>query len=53
MSITQERANQLCRFPWGKVPFGELLLYSMRHVQEHSAQLHMFLRNKRKNPQGE
>jgi uncharacterized damage-inducible protein DinB len=53
MSITQERANQLCRFPWGKVPFGELLLYSMRHVQEHSAQLHMFLRNKRINPQGE
>jgi hypothetical protein len=25
------------------VPFGELLLYNLRHVQEHAAQLHMFL----------
>jgi len=25
------------------VPYGELLLYNMRHVQEHAAQLHLFL----------
>jgi hypothetical protein len=42
-SLSSERANQLCQFAWGEVPFAELLLYTMRHVQEHSAQLHMFL----------
>ena len=26
-----------------EVPFGELLLSTMRHVQEHAAQLHLFL----------
>ncbi len=41
--LSTEQAYQLCRFPWGEVPFGELLLYTMRHVQEHAAQLHMFL----------
>lgn len=41
--LTPEDANRLCRFPWGELPFGELLLYSLRHVQEHSTQLHMFL----------
>jgi hypothetical protein len=25
------------------VPYGELMLYTMRHVQEHAAQLHLFL----------
>jgi hypothetical protein len=33
----------MCRFSWGELPFGELLLYTMRHVQEHAAQLHLFL----------
>ena len=32
-----------CRFPWGELPFAELLLYNLRHVQEHAAQLRMFL----------
>jgi len=41
--LSSEQADRLCRFPWGEVPFGELLLYTMRHVQEHAAQLHLFL----------
>jgi hypothetical protein len=42
-ALSSDDANRLCRFPWGEVPFGELLLYTMRHVQEHAAQLHLFL----------
>ncbi len=41
--LSSEDANRLCQFPWGELPFGELLLYTMRHVQEHAAQLHLFL----------
>lgn len=43
LNMTTEQAYQLCRFPWGEIPFAELQLYNMRHVQEHSAQLQMFL----------
>jgi hypothetical protein len=32
-----------CRFGWGEVSFVELQLYSMCHVQEHAAQLNLFL----------
>ena len=42
-TMSHERAHQICRFSWGEVPYAELLLYTMRHVQEHAAQLHMFL----------
>jgi hypothetical protein len=42
-ALSTEQAYRLCQFPWGEVPFGELLLYTLRHVQEHAAQLHMFL----------
>jgi hypothetical protein len=42
-NMSHERAYQNCRFSWGEVPYAELLLYTMRHVQEHAAQLHMFL----------
>ena len=42
-SLTTEQAQRLCRFPWGEVPYGELLLYNMRHVQEHAAHMGMFL----------
>jgi hypothetical protein len=34
----------LCQFPWGELPFAEVQLYNLRHVQEHAAQLHLFLR---------
>ncbi len=42
-SLSQEQANRLCQFGWGELPFGELLLYTLRHVQEHGAQMRMFL----------
>lgn len=41
--MSAQQAARLCRFPWGELPFAELQLYSMRHVQEHAAQLHLFL----------
>ncbi len=42
-TLSTEQAYRVCRFPWGEVPFAELMLYTMRHVQEHAAQLHFFL----------
>jgi hypothetical protein len=33
----------MCRFAWGELTFGELQLYNLRHVQEHAAQLSLFL----------
>ena len=42
-SLTIEAAQRMCRFPWGELTFAELQLYNLRHVQEHGAQLHMFL----------
>ena len=42
-SLSTEQAQRLCRFPWGELPYAELQLYSLRHVQEHAAQLHLFL----------
>jgi hypothetical protein len=43
MGMSDEQAYRPCEFAWGKLPFTELLLYTMRHVQEHAAQLHLFL----------
>jgi hypothetical protein len=42
-ALSTEQAYRLCRFPWGELPFAELQLYNLRHVQEHAAQLHLFL----------
>lgn len=42
-TLSVAQAYRMCRFPWGELPFAELLLYTMRHLQEHAAQLHMFL----------
>lgn len=42
-AMSVERAERLCRFSWGELPFAELQLYNLRHVQEHGAQLRMFL----------
>jgi hypothetical protein len=33
----------MCRFPWGELCFAELLVDNLRHVQEHGAQLSMYL----------
>ena len=42
-TLSNEQAYRLCWFPWGELPFAELQLYNLRHVQEHGAQLRMFL----------
>lgn len=45
--LTDEKAEQRCVFPWiGEMSFAELQLYSMRHVQEHTAQLSLHLGQK-------
>jgi hypothetical protein len=42
-SMTDERAHQITRWGTREMPFVELYLYNMRHVQEHGAQLSMLL----------
>lgn len=42
-ALTDETAQRRCWFGWGEVSFLELLLYNMRHVQEHAAQLNLLL----------
>ena len=51
-TLSTEQAYQLCRFPWGELPFAELQLYSLRHVQEHGAQLRLFLGQQAGKPAG-
>jgi len=45
-ALTDEAALRRCRFGWGEVSFAELLLYNMRHVQEHASQLSLMLGQK-------
>jgi hypothetical protein len=42
-SLTDERANQRCTFDWIEASYLEMQIYSMRHVQEHAAQLNLIL----------
>jgi len=42
-AFSDQQSSRLCRFSWGEMPFAELQLYNLRHVQEHGAQLSMFL----------
>jgi len=42
-SLTDEKVAQICTFSWMELPFLELQLYSMRHIQEHAAQLNLIL----------
>jgi hypothetical protein len=46
VGLTGETAARRCRFPWGEVPYVELLLYAMRHVQHHAGQLNLLLRQR-------
>ena len=42
--LTDEKAIQICKFPWGdEMGFAELQLYNMRHVQEHASQLSLHM----------
>jgi hypothetical protein len=43
-AITEERSSERCVFPWLDLSRAELLLYNMRHVQHHAAQLNLILR---------
>jgi hypothetical protein len=45
-ALTDEKAQQRCNFEWVDLSNGELLLYNMRHVQHHAAQLNLILRQK-------
>lgn len=42
-ALTDETAQRVCRFGWGQCSFLELLMYNMRHVHGHAAQLNMLL----------
>jgi hypothetical protein len=45
-ALTDEQARRPVEYPWSEgqpVSYLELLLYTMRHVQEHAAQLCLFL----------
>lgn len=43
-ALTDEKARQRRRFEWLDINNAELLLYNMRHVQHHAAQLNLILR---------
>jgi hypothetical protein len=46
MELTEEQAARPCTFPWSRgesISYFELQIYSLRHVQEHAAQLFLFL----------
>ena len=45
-ATSDEAAERRCRFGWGEVSFAELLLYNMRHVAGHAAQLNLLLGQK-------
>ena len=44
--MTETWATNPCPFDYRKMSNGELLLYNMRHVQHHAAQLNMLLRER-------
>ncbi|MEO8607560.1 MAG: DinB family protein [Chloroflexota bacterium] len=44
--LTDETAYRICKFDWMEPTFLELQLYSMRHIQEHAAQLNFLLGQK-------
>jgi hypothetical protein len=46
LSLSDEQAHRQVAFPWRwwkPMSFFELQLYTLRHVQEHAAQLSLFL----------
>jgi uncharacterized damage-inducible protein DinB len=42
--MTDAIAQKSCELEWVDVSHAELLLYNMRHVQHHTAQLNLMLR---------
>ncbi len=45
-AMTEEKGRQRAEFDWLDASFAELILYSIRHVQHHAAQLNLILRQK-------
>jgi uncharacterized damage-inducible protein DinB len=45
-TLSDEKARQRCGFDWLEISVAETLLYNMRHVQHHAAQLNLILRQK-------
>lgn len=45
-SMTEVQANERCGFEWLDLSKAEVLLYNMRHVQHHAAQLNLILSTK-------
>jgi len=45
-AMTEERASGRCGFSWLDLSVQEMLLYNMRHVQHHAAQLNLILRQR-------
>lgn len=43
-ALTDERARERSVFPWVEMSFAELILSNVRHVQHHTAQLNLILR---------
>jgi hypothetical protein len=43
-ALTEDKAHKRCGFDWLDISIAELLLYNMRHVQHHAAQLNLILR---------
>jgi len=44
--MTSEQANRRSGFSWLDITVAEVLLYNMRHVQHHAAQLNLILRQR-------
>ena len=44
--LTDEKALERSAFGWVEMSYAELLLYNMRHVQHHAAQLNLILRQR-------
>jgi hypothetical protein len=49
-AMTEESAARVCHLVWGDVTYLELLLDTLRHIQEHTAQLNLYLGQTRSNP---
>jgi uncharacterized damage-inducible protein DinB len=45
-AMTDEHAATNCHFPWLDISAADLLLYNMRHVQHHTGQLNLILRQR-------
>lgn len=43
-ALTDEKAGERADIPWLEMSFTELMLYNLRHVQHHAAQLNLILR---------